>query len=174
MAQIDNFLAQGWTYESIRNYLKDRRPAPPKAAQLARHVDHLAAPHRMARRQLEHDASQRGQDLGGDLPLPQLSDLTKAALQRLYEAMASGAVQPSMRDIIAAMKYQSALEAEGNAHADVQACQDALIEIYEIARRHLGPEKWQEFARDVYASEAITTVIGRPVPTLVPAIGDGS
>lgn len=167
MAHIDLCLAGGWTHAAIRSSLAGRRPAPPPREVIAAHVAHLAPPHLMARRQLEHDAGQRGADQDGELPIPGLADVTKAAMQRLYERISTGDAQPSLRDVVAAMKFEHAREQEGSPHAGVQACQDALIEIYEIARRHLGPQLWPAFARDVYASEAITTVIGRPQPALV-------
>lgn len=174
MADIDSCLAQGWTYSSIRTYLAARRPPPPPQKSYAAHVAHLAPPHFTARRQLEESAILRGQGQDGGIPLADLGDVAQAALQKVYARMATGEIEPPLRDVIGAMRLHNEILSKQQGNSSVQACQDALIEIYEIARRVMDNRTWQMFVHEVYNSEVIVSVMGRPAaPALAMVPSEG-
>lgn len=160
LGQIDSLLASGWTPESIHARMRGRKPAPPRPAIIKDHVPHLAQPHYEQR--LAYDR-QRGLPVDPGVPVPELRDVADAALQRVYSGMAAGTIMPPLRDVIAALRLRQQLDAESAGTASQAAMQEAMIAIFEIARRHLAGPQWEAFTRDVYASEALVSLI-RPRP----------
>jgi hypothetical protein len=165
LGQIDTLLASGWTPEAIVARLRGRKPGPPRVPVIRSHTqNHLAQPHMEQRAQFERS---QGRDINPGIPSPHLRDVTDAALQRVYTGMAAGTVQPPLRDVIAARRLLQQIEADEAGVASREAVQQALIEIFEIARAHLQDAAWEAFARDVYNSDALGMLMRqRPAVTI--------
>lgn len=158
MLQIDHWLAAGYSFTTIRERLRARRARQPTEASLRGHIAHLAPPHQADREALDHAEG---------APSVSLEDATARLIARAYEKLVAGdeVMQLQARDLIRAIKLASDLEERRKAgeHATADEYQQAFTEFFELARLHMGPE-FGLFMRDVYASEAISRMTGRPAP----------
>ena len=159
LSQIDHQLAQGVPYGVIIEFLSARRCRRPKPTEVHRHIDHLALPHQQMRRQLEEAARERGADLEGGTSLATAEDAIDAMIRMGYERIAAGELVVTGHELIAVMRLKAQLDANASAPADADRWLAAFTELVEIAKKHLGP-KWQDFVKDVYASEAVAAVSG--------------
>ncbi len=156
LGQIDNLLAAGWSASSIVSHLRSRRPQPPRAPVITAHVPHLAQPHYEQRVQAERS---RGVELDDGVPVPDLGNVAEIALQKVMSGMASGAIVPPLRDVVSAMRLRQQIAADSAGLASQEAMQAALMEIFEIARRHLSGPAWEAFTRDIYNSDALVLLM---------------
>jgi hypothetical protein len=171
MLQVDHWLAAGYPFSDIQDRLKARRARVPADAQLRAHIPHLAPPHQAARERLAAAGSLDAPDGGS------LSALNRMLLQRATEALAAGeeAMRPSMRDLLRALQLQLKIEEweEHRGHATDEEWRAAFTEFFGLARQHLG-DRFSGFLRDVYASQAISAMTGRPAsPAVLQASAQG-
>lgn len=152
--QVDTLLASGWTLKAIADRMRVMKPKGPAQRSIGAHIPHLAQPHLEQRSRLAPD----GLDLED---VPSMRTVADTALQHVLTGMALGSITPQIRDVIAAYRFQHQLDAADSDVADRRLLQQALIEIYEIAFRHMPVQARDGFARDVYASETLAALIPR-------------
>jgi hypothetical protein len=154
LVSIDEMLAEGYTFSGIRAVLRGRKPGPPSADAIYRaHIEHLAEPHRKTRAGLEQGE--------GDEPasLVDIAAATRAVVSRGFAALASGRMEVSSKDLIAALRLQSQLEREEAGGMDSGRWQAAFVEFLTLARQHMPPGNWQAFVAAAQDSPAIRLIL---------------
>lgn len=165
LAQIDAMLAEGYSLRQIRKHLAGLRPAPPNEQILRTHIAHLADPHRKARLAFEEAAESRGDDTTAHGA--QLTDALQAVIRAGTERLAHGELDVQTRDMLAAMKLMEQIERNRTGEGvEASAWQAALMEFFEIVRKHLTPAQWRAFVIDVYDSPTIRAVLAESSPAL--------
>jgi DNA-binding transcriptional MerR regulator len=168
MLQIDHWLAAGYSVQDIGEQLKARRAPKLSAQQLKAHVPHLAGPHRVDRERFAR---------GGEPDGSSLTDVAANIVRRGFEDMVSGspAMELNGRDLIRAVKLMSDLEARGREDGgSADEWRAAFTEFFEIARQHVPADAWAAFLADIYSSQSIATVTGRPSsPAILEASAQG-
>lgn len=163
---IDELISEGYAYGAIRRMLSGRKPRCPNAEHMAGHLPHLAEPHRKLRLQLEEAAAERG-DTNQGLSLVNVSDATKALIQKGYAALAAGEMEVTSRDLLRAMTLQAQLDrTAASSSVSTEAWQGVFVEMLGLVRHHLSPAAWQAFVADVYASPAIRSVLAETQPAI--------
>lgn len=157
--QIDHWLAAGYPAAWIQQQLAQRRSKLPVPV-LTGHVPHLAPPHLADRERLAPGGKE------GDGPAASLGAVNSVLIRRAFEALVNGdesMAELAPRDLLQALKLQLQIdrEEEARARGTAEEWQQAFAEFFSIARAHLG-EAFGPFLRDVYASQAISRMTGRP------------
>lgn len=166
-ADIDQALAEGYSYKMVRSLFAGRRPACPNDAILRAHVScgHLAAPHLKARLAVEQSVAGRGGDSA--TASAGYEEALKAIIQHGAGMLASGLLDVRASDMVAAARLQAQLDARRDGEGvEASAWQQAFMTFFEIVRHHLSPNQWKAFVAEVYASPEIRTVLAdsqRPV-----------
>lgn len=158
LGHIDSALAEGYSLRQVSRLLAGRRPAVPNETILRSHIQHLAEPHRKARLAFEEAAEQRGDDTA--LTSARLEDALDAIIRQGRAQLAHGDLEVGAKDMIAAMRLVTQMErARDGEGVETSAWQAALMEFFEIVRKHLGYDQWKAFVQDVYDSPAIRAVL---------------
>jgi hypothetical protein len=166
-ADVDQALAEGYSYKMVRSLFAGRRPACPNDAILRAHVayGHLAGPHLKARLAIEESVAQRGGD--SSTTSAGHEEALTAILRHGVGLLASGMLEVRASDMVAAARLQAQLErARDGEGVEASAWQAAFMTFFEIVRRHLSPGQWKAFVAEVYASPEIRAVLSdqqRPV-----------
>jgi len=162
--QIDQALAEGWSYATVRKFFAGRKPACPNEVILRWHVDHghLIPPHLKARIAFEEAAARRGGDPGTDSAAGE--DALAAIVRQGTSRLLSGMIDVRASDLVAAVRLQ-----EQMARArDGEGVEAAFMEFFELVRGYLSPAQWKQFVGDAYSSPAIRQVLARDDRSLPP------
>jgi hypothetical protein len=161
-ADIDQALAEGYSYKMVRSLFAGRRPKCPNDVILRAHVafGHLAAPHLKARLAVETSVAERGGD--SSTTSAGYEEALAAIIQHGTGLLASGMLEVRASDMVAAARLQAQLErARDGEGVEASAWQAAFMEFFEIVRRHMSHEAWKRFVAEAYASPAIRAVIAQ-------------
>jgi hypothetical protein len=158
--QIDQSLAEGWSYKAVRKFFAGRKPVCPNEVILRHHVDggHLIPPHLKARFAFEEAAGVRGEDpatasAGGE-------DALAAILRQGTSQLLTGMIEVRASDMVAAVRLQEQIaRARDGEGVEASAWQSAFMSFFEIVRGHLSPAQWKQFVADVYSSPEIRLVL---------------
>jgi hypothetical protein len=165
--QIDQALAEWWSYRAVRKFFAYRKPACPNEVILRHHVDHghLIEPHLKARLAFEEAAAGRGDDTGTDSARGEdaLAAIVRAGLGQLL----SGMTDVRASDVVAAVRLQEQITARRDGEGvEASVWQGALMTFFEIVRGYLTPQQWKQFTGDVYSSPELRQVLARDDRTL--------
>lgn len=158
--QIDQALAEGWSYRSVRRFFAYRKPACPNELILRHHVErgHLIEPHLKARLAFEEAAAGRGDDTGTDSARGE--DALAAIIRHGSAQLLSGMVDVKASDMVAAVRLQEQIAARRDGEGvEASAWQQAFVSFFEIVRRRMSPAEWRGFVNEVYASPDIRAVL---------------
>lgn len=158
--QIDQALAEGWSYKAVRKFFAGRKPACPNEVILRHHVDssHLIPPHLKARLAFEEAASARGDDTG--TASARGEDALAAIIRQGTAQLLGGMTDVRASDMVAAVRLQEQIAARRDGEGvEASVWQSALMEFFEIVRGHLTPAQWKQFTGDVYSSEPLRRVL---------------
>ena len=148
VTEIDRYLAEGLTFQTIRRLLEGRSPRCPNDDILRRHISHLPERQRTMRMQLED-------------PGRSLVD-TAAAVEEIvqlgYRRLAAGDMELTSSDWMKALQLQSKIQKDNAAIASNAEWQAAFMAFFEIVSKHLTPEQWQVFQRQCMMSPEIRAV----------------
>lgn len=158
--QIDQAIAEGWSYRAVRRFFQGRKPACPNEVILRYHVDHghLIPPHLKARLAFEDAANSRGDDpgtvsSGGE-------DALAAIVRQGTSQLLSGMIEVRASDMVAAVRLQEQIaRARDGEGVEASAWQSAFMSFFEIVRRRMSPAEWRAFVTEVYASPDIRAVL---------------
>jgi hypothetical protein len=160
--QIDQALAEGWSYKTVRKFFAYRKPACPNEVILRHHVDagHLIEPQLKARIAFEEAANARGDDTGTDSARGE--DALAAIIRAGQAQLLGGMVDVKASDMVAAVRLQEQMSrARDGEGVEASAWQTAFMEFFEIIRGYLTPVQWKQFVGDVYRSPGIRQVLTR-------------
>jgi hypothetical protein len=158
--QIDQALAEGWSYRAVRKFFAGRKPACPNEVILRHHVDegHLIPPHLKARLAFEEAASGRGDDTSTDSARGE--DALAAIIRQGTAQLLGGMVDVRASDMVAAVRLQEQIAARRDGEGvEASAWQQAFMEFFEIVKGHLTPAQWKQFVGEVYSSEGLRRVL---------------
>jgi hypothetical protein len=157
---IDQALAEGYSYKMVRSLFAGRRPKCPNDVILRAHVayGHLAAPHLKARLAVEASVAERGGD--SSTTSAGYEEALAAIIQHGTGLLASGMLEVRASDMVAAARLQAQLErARDGEGVEASVWQGAFMTFFEIVRKHLSPNQWKAFVAEVYASPEVRAVM---------------
>lgn len=158
--QIDQALAEGWSYRATRKFFAYRKPACPNEVILRHHVEHghLIEPHLKARLAFEEAASARGEDTGSSSAKGE--DALAAIIRHGTAQLLGGMVDVKASDMVAAVRLQEQIaRARDGEGVEASAWQSAFMAFFEIVRGYLSPSQWKQFANEAYSSPEIRAVL---------------
>jgi hypothetical protein len=159
---IDQALAEGYSYKMIRSMFAGRKPACPNAVILQMHVTrgHLAGPHLKARLSFEQAAATRGDDPAQTSA--GIEDMLGALMRHGAGLLSTGMLEVRASDMVAAARLQAQLDrARDGEGVEASVWQAAFMNFFEIARRHMSHEQWKRFVADAYGSPEIRAVMAQ-------------
>jgi hypothetical protein len=167
--QIERGIIGGMTYQSIIDDLvepyDDHSPlGAPGYQSVMGHVrnGHMPMPYSLQRRILEKRASEMGKSVEqGESLIVDTVAATRMIVQRGFELMNNGDLQPSMGDLLKALQFQSSLEADKEQALDEEVWRDALIAYMDIVQRNVDPEVFQRIGREMARSPALQQIAMR-------------
>jgi hypothetical protein len=168
-ADLDQALAEGYSYKMVRSLFAGRRPRCPNDVILRAHVarGHLAAPHLKARLAVEESVARRGGD--SSTASAGYEEALAALIRHGTGLLESGMLEVRASDMVAAARLQAQLErARDGEGVEASAWQGAFMVFFEIVRKHLSPVQWRAFVAEVYASPEIRAVLGDSQRSVAP------
>jgi hypothetical protein len=160
--QIDQALAEGWSYRSVQKFFASRRPACPNMVILRYHVDHghLIPPHLKARLAFEEAAQERGSDTASESATGE--DALAAIIRQGTAQLLSGMTDVRPSDMVAAVRLQEQIARSRDGEGvEASAWQSAFVSFFELVRGYLTPDQWRQFVGDAYSSPEIRAVLAR-------------
>jgi len=167
--QIEQGIINGMPYSMIIEQLVEPYDnhsllGAPSYDGLLRHVrsGHMPVPFSVQRRIIE----ERGKEIGrsaeqGEQLLVDNIGILRTVVQRGFERLNNGEIQPNMNDLLTALKLQAAVTAEENEGLNEDAYVDALWAYMEIVQRHVSPEVLQRIGDDMARSPTIRALSRR-------------
>lgn len=158
--QIDQALAEGWSYKSVQKFFASRKPACPNMTILRYHVDHghLIPPHLKARLAFEEAAQARGADAASDSATGE--DALSAIIRQGTTQLLSGMTDVRPSDMVAAVRLQEQIARSRDGEGvEASAWQGAFMAFFELVRGYLTPAQWKQFVGDAYSSAEIRAVL---------------
>lgn len=160
--EIENQIVAGRSYRKIVQTLPEEDMLHPDA--LYRHYrnEHMPAQHSMTRRIVEEQAQSVGKSIQeAEESLVDGMTLMKVVVQKTFERIASGEVDPKLREGLAAAKMLADLGEYDQGGADQQAYVEAFTVYQEEAMRLMGPELFAQFGEALETSPVLKALIAR-------------
>lgn len=164
-SQIEQGLIGGMTYQSVMSELvdpfDDHSPlGTPGYQSVLGHVNrgHMPVPFSAQRRILEQRATEIGRSVekGEQLLLDSVS-VSRTIVQRGFELMNTGELQPSMNDLMKALQLQATVEG-GSGGMDEEAWREALIAYMEIVQRNVSAEVFRQIGKEMGESPVLQKI----------------
>lgn len=168
-ADIDQALAEGYSYKMVRSLFAGRRPACPNDVILRAHVayGHLAAPHLKARLAVEESVAQRGGD--SSTTSAGYEEALAAIIQHGSGLLAAGMLEVRASDMVAAARLQAQIDkARDGEGVEASVWQAAFMNFFEIVRKHMSQNQWKDFVADAYSSPEIRAVLSDAQRSVAP------
>lgn len=163
--QIEHGLINGMTYQMVLDELvepfDDHSPlGPPGYQSVLGHVNrgHMPVPFSTQRRILEQRAKEMGKSVKeGSKALLDAVAVSRTIVQRGFEMMSNGEIQPSMNDLMKALQLQASIEGDGDG-LDEEAWREALIAYMEIVQRNVAAEVFQRIGKEMAESPVLQKI----------------
>lgn len=167
--QIEIAVINGLSYKQImEDYIEpfdDHSPlGTPTYQGLLTHIrrKHMAAPYTTQRRLLERRAQELGRSIEESEELLHDSvGALRAVVQRGFERMNSGQIDPSISDMIRAAQLESALVASVDGETDTSQWKQALIAYMTAVKNNVAPEVFRRISEEVRDSPVMQQVFER-------------
>jgi hypothetical protein len=91
--------------------------------------------------------------------------LAEATVQRTYERMVTGEIQPEVKDGLAAAALMAKVEADTTAGLDAEAWSEAMTIYFETAREVMDPLAWGRFTQALSQNPILSAIERRMNPT---------
>jgi hypothetical protein len=171
---IERGIISGLTYQSIISDLvdpfEDHSPlGTPNYQSVLRHVrnKHMPVPFSIQRQVIEERAAELGRSVEeGERLLVDSVAVHRAVIQRGFERMNNGEIQPTMGDLMKALQLQAAVEADQDSGVDEEAWRDALIAYMEIVQRNVDHQIFEKIKREMATSPALKAIAERRQRTI--------
>lgn len=111
---------------------------------------------------IEQRAEEKGLAIqhGQELMLDEIS-LARMVVQRVGERMATGDIEPTVAEGLAAGRWLSTVGPDGNAALDTQAITASLVRYFELARDTMTREQWPLFLERVRTDPVLAALSDR-------------
>jgi hypothetical protein len=148
---IENALISGRTYRAIaRSLPEDTSDTNPSADGIANHYNegHMPINQAVQRRLIERRYEEIGQSMESEVDA-QVDKVVVAQMivQKGWELMQSGAVDPTVAETLAAIKALNEMEKDAEQSVDQETWVASMQVMMEIAHKLMTPVQWQEFGR---------------------------
>lgn len=155
-AFIENQLVAGISYVAIVRELEgtpEGGMGHPSAEALANHVKngHLVSPAHVRRRIIDARAEAIGMAIEDEVSLIDHITANDVILQRGYERMVSGEIEPTMADLANAIAFRARVEATSADGYDQEAWSQALHAYMEVAKQFIPAEQWNRYGQMIDA-----------------------
>lgn len=150
---IEAQLLKGYSYSKIAQGVAtfpDDGGHHPKSGSIGGHVKngHLPLDTDTQRQMIEERAKRIGRSIEDDAySLVDHVVVNDMILQRGFERMLAGEIEPDVKDLAAAIKARHAIEADLEQGFDIEAYQQALFTYLEIAQEFIPPEAFAEYGK---------------------------
>jgi len=154
-AQIERELLGARSYRVVYNWLCATYEAPegqphPSRESMRTHMNDQHLPLKAA---VQHEIiRQRSEEIGASIEeaAGTIADhvaVNRVIVQRGLERLNAGEIEPSMADLLTAIRQQQAIDAEHEGGLDAEVWRDALMEYMALVARVLTADQRVEFAR---------------------------
>lgn len=151
--EIEQAILEQHGYMTIANALVGREPGRlpnPGHQSIRDHVlkNHMPLGPTAERALVEQRAEQIGRDIETHTAgLANYATVNEIIVQRGMERLARGELQPSMSELLTAIRMQHAIESTSEDGLDAAAWQEALVAYMEVAARFIPPESLQAYGQ---------------------------
>lgn len=151
--EIEQAVLEQHSYMSIAMAIADRTPGRlpnPGHQSIRDHVlkNHMPIGPTAERALVEKRAEQIGRDIENYASgLADYATVNEIVIQRGMERLARGELQPSMSELLAAIRMQHTIESTSEEGLDSAAWQEALVAYLEVAQRFIPPDSMQAYGQ---------------------------
>lgn len=151
--EIEQAILEQHSYMSIAQTLVDRdqgRLPHPGHQSIRDHVlkNHMPIGPTAERALVEERAKQIGRDIENSTTgLADYASVNKIIVQRGMDRLARGELQPSMSELLTAIRMQHVMESTTEDGLDSAAWQEALVAYLEVAQQFIPPDKMQAYGQ---------------------------
>jgi hypothetical protein len=151
-ADIEQQIVNGRSYRAIANWTQNNLIEPdtgnPSDHSVRNHVqgEHMPLNAIIQRALIERRSKEIGRSIeeGVDSLVDHVT-ANQMVIEKGFERLQAGEIQPSMSDLLSAIRTQVAIDAEIDSPVDAQVWQQALMEYMSIISQLLTPEQKQRF-----------------------------
>lgn len=167
--KIETLLVQGYGYKTVAEQVSENSGIEVGWWSIRDHYKarHLPLPNAAIRRLSENRTKEIGAAL--DEAADQIVDhvvVSKAILQRGFERMVAGEIEPEMKDTLAAAKMVMDIENAAAGSLDQQAWSDAFVAFFETARAVMTPEQYAQFGHALSTNPVLKAIEAKSTPTV--------
>lgn len=176
---IENELLAGRSYKAIVRQLADLEDAGrlghPSAEALSHHVKqgHLPNPVHTRRQIMEKRAEEIGAKIEGSDSIIDHLTVNQMVIQRGFERLVAGEIEPSVSDLMSAIQFQQRVEETSEEGYDAEAYQNALFAYLEIAQKYIPPEVFNRYGRELSRHPIIQAIAGKALGPAQPEVVPG-
>lgn len=149
--EIERALIAGLSYKSVIKSLVDGRDhdgEPPNGSDLGDHVrgQHMPLPDVQKRALIERRAEQLGKSIEeGQESLIDYVGVNETIIERGFERLVKGEINPSTGELLNALKLQHSIDAQKDGSISDEMWMEAMMVYMEAAREVMPPEMWDAF-----------------------------
>lgn len=168
--QIEQAIIGGMPYSMVHAETvaphDDHSPlGPPSQASLMTHVrrKHMPIPFSMQRRIIEDRATELGVSIEeGERLLVDSVAVHRTVIQKGFERLNNGEIEPSMGDLMKALQLQAAVDADkASSEVDEDVWREGLMAYMEIVQRNVSAEDFQRIGREMAQSPVLQELARR-------------
>lgn len=167
---IEAAITSGMTYEAIETKVvavyHDHSPlGPPNRSQIRRHVTngHMPLPHSAQRKIIEDRAVELGKsiEVGEEILVDNVAAV-RSIIQRGFERLQNGDIEPNMGDLLKALQLQAQIDAEhGEGGLDEEVWRDAMIAYMTIVQSVVPPDLMEQIKSEMASSPVLRAIAER-------------
>jgi hypothetical protein len=160
--EIERQIAYGHPYRTVHDSMVDYDPPPPSAESMAAHVtgNHMPLQHTSQRIMIERRAAAMGKSIeeGAESLLDYVS-VNEQIIQRGFQRLTDGEIQPNMAELLQALKLQTQIEAATpTGSIDNEVWMEAMMEYLSIAKKVMPPDMWARFGMELASSPVMKSL----------------
>lgn len=179
---IERELLRGRAYGAIAKEvakMPEGTMATPTPSSIGEHTrqGHLPQPAITRRKIIENRAEQIGVSILGEDDLVDHITINELVLTRGYERLIEGDIEPSMGDLLNAIKLQQQIEATSDTGYDAEAYNEAMMVYFTTVQRYMEPQAFQAMLRDLNQNPILRAIRERQEqggqPKALEAVAEG-
>jgi hypothetical protein len=159
---IERELAYGHSYQAVHDSLEKLDPPPPTPESMARHVvgNHMPLQQTSQRLMIERRAAEMGRSIeAGAESLLDYVSVNEQIIQRGFQRLTDGEIQPNMSDLLQALKLQTQIDAATpSGSIDNEVWMEAMMEYLAIAKKVMPPDMWARFGLELASSPVMKAI----------------
>lgn len=173
--EIEQAILEQRSYQKIADIVADREPGslPNPSYQSIR--DHVNKGHMPIGPTAERALVEaRAKDIGRDIEnyaagLADYASVNEIIIQRGMDRLARGELNPSMAELLTAIRMQHAIQSSSEEGIDAQAWQEALMAYMEVAQKFIPVDQLQSYGRALAQHPVLRAMMGGGAPKEIEA-----